>query len=144
MQKWLACAAQARGRHSASLALTHCCFTGGGLRTMHLRHLRGSRQKARCGSIDASLCPVTPGNSHRDRFTLGGIQRKLAGGNPDRMPSDTLRPPEGQRPLQGHGGSSASLAEEFRHHALAKDPAPQAPRAPAAASSPKHHPGGSR
>ena len=28
----------------------------------------------------------------------------------------------------------ASLAEEFRHHALGKDPAPQAPRAPAAAS----------
>ena len=59
------------------------------LRTMHLRHLRGSRQKARRGSIDASLCPVTPGISHRDRFTLGGRQRKLAGGNPDRMLSGT-------------------------------------------------------
>ena len=63
------------------------CACPGALKTMHLRHLRGSRQKARRGSIDASLCPVTP-----DRFTLGGIQRKLAGGNPDRMPSGQLRP----------------------------------------------------
>ena len=73
------------------------CACPGALRTMHLRHLRGSRQKARRGSIDASLRPVTPGISHRDRFTLGGIRLKLAGGNPDRMLSGTPRLPAGPR-----------------------------------------------
>ena len=75
------------------------CACPGALRTMHLRHLRGSRQKARRGSIDASLC------THRDRFTLGGIQRKLAGGNPDRMLSGPPRLPGGPRPSYSHQGA---------------------------------------
>ena len=81
------------------------CACPGALRTMHLRHLRGSRQKARHGSVNASLCPVTPGIFHRDRFTLGGIRLKLAGGNPDRMLSGTPRLPAGPRPLYSLEGA---------------------------------------